>query len=485
MNRRAAVKLYRSGEEPTVSKLLDYDTETKALKEKIAQLEKNSSNSSRPPSSDKPEDKAAKATEERKKSGRKPGGQPGHKGCKRKLIAVEEVDEVVHLYPRRCEACSRFLSQNGTGKEVGDPQRWQVTEIPPLKPVITEYQTHTLECTCGYRSEASLPPEVATSNFGPRLAAIIAYLTAVCRVPRRGIQEFLETLLNVNISLGSVQNLLESSSCALEKAEEELRIALANESVVNADETGWREQWLWIFVASNFIYFRVARSRGSKALIDVFGDFFKGILCVDRWGAYLKYHKGLFQICWAHLKRDILGILKTGQTLGSEEAIVFAWKMEKHRKSLMARWYKFKGGALSRAELIKKTARIRGCIKKCLREYENSEEKCVKSLARNLLKRFAHLFTFIFHEGVEPTNNAAERGIRPAVQWRKICFGNRSDDGAVITSRLLTVTRTCWLQKRNPLEFLVDAITAFRTGKETPSLLIEAHRNNRSSMASC
>jgi transposase len=330
-----------------------------------------------------------------------------------------------------------------------------------------------------------LPPEAATSNFGPRLAGIIAYLTAVCHVPRRGIQEFLETLLNVNISVGSVQNLLESTSCALEEPDEELNAALADQPVVNVDETGWRDRWLWIFVASTFIYFRVAKTRASKALIDVLGDLYQGILCVDRWGAYSKYHKGLCQLCWAHLKRDIAGILETGQTLGSEEAIVFAWRMQELRKKLMAMWYQFKKGVLSRAELVKKTSRIRDGTKQCLEEYENSEEKCVRTLARNLLKRFDHLFTFIFHEGVEPTNNLAERGIRPAVQWRKICFGNRSDKGAVITSRLLTVTRTCWLQKRNPLEFLVDAITAFRTGKEAPSLLIKAEENNGSPLASC
>jgi transposase len=492
MNRREAARLYRSGEEPTVAKLLEYDEkinrlddEIQNLKNRIAQLEKNSNNSSCPPSSDKPEDKAARLAEKRKKSGRNPGGQPGHKGCKRNLVPIEEVDKVIHLYPRRCEACSRFLPQDGTGQEVGNPHRWQVTEIPPLKPFITEYQSHTTECTCGHRSTASLPPEVATSNFGPRLAAIVAYLTAVCHVPRRGIQEFFDTLLNINISVGSVQNLLGSTSCALEETDEKLRAALADEPVVNADETGWRDRWLWVFVASTFIYFSVAKTRASKALIDVFGNLYQGILCVDRWGAYSKYHKGPFQLCWAHLKRDIVGILKTGQTLGSEEAIVFAWRMQELRKRLMAMWYQFKGGTLSRAELIKKTRRIRDGTKECLKEYENSEEKCVKCLARNLLKRFDHLFTFIFHERVEPTNNSAERGIRPAVQWRKICFGNRSDKGAVITSRLLTVTRTCWLQKRNPLEFLVDAIAAYRTDKEAPSLLMEADENNSPTIASC
>ena len=110
-------------------------------------------------------------------------------------------------------------------------------------------------------------------------------------------------------------------------------------------------------------------------------------------------------------------------------------------------------------------------MKRRLKRYMHSEEKYVRNLACKLFKRFDHLFTFIFYEGVDSTNNIAERGIRPAVQWRKICFGNRSDNGAALTSRLLTVTRTCWLQKRNPLEFLVEAITAYRCSQHAPTLL--------------
>jgi len=228
---------------------------------------------------------------------------------------------------------------------------------------------------------------------------------------------------------------------------------------------------LWIFVASSFIYFQVAKSRSSEVLTDVFGKVYKGILCVDRWGAYTKYHKGLFQICWAHLKRDFLGILKVGEAAQSEDAIVFARTMEKLRKRLMAIWYRFKAGDISRDELIKKTKPIKNAIKRCLKQYMHSEERCVKSLANKLSKRFDDLFTFLIYEGVEPTNNIAERGVRPAVQWRKICFDNRSDNGAVLTSRLLTVTRTCWLQKRNPLEFLVEALNAHRCCQPAPSLL--------------
>jgi transposase len=473
LDRREAEKLYDSGKEPTVGKLLENDAESKRLKREIAQLQKNSTNSSKPPSSDNVRDKNAKpktGNSDNEKR-RKPGGQPGHKGSKRELIPVEEVNGLIHYYPEECESCGKALPQDGRATEVGEPFRWQVADIEPIKPFITEHQGHTTLCGCGCQSSATLPSEVVKSNFGPRLASIMAYLAAVLHVSRRGTREFCETLLNVNIALGSVQNLLEDTSQALEPIDKELKETLPERAIINSDETGWRDRWLWIFVASTFIYFKVAKSRSSDVLVDVLGKVYKGILCVDRWGAYTKYHKGLFQICWAHLKRDFLGVLKIGEATHSEDAIAFAKTMEKLRKRLMAIWYRFTVGDISRDELIKKTKPIKNAIKRCLKQYIHSEEKCVKTLAKKLFKRFDDLFTFIIYEGVEPTNNIAERGIRPAVQWRKVCFGNRSDNGAVLTSRLLTATRTCWLQKRNPLEFLVDAITAYRSGNVAPSLI--------------
>lgn len=473
MDRYDAERLYDAGKEPTVVKLLEYDAETRRLKEKIAMLEKNSKNSSMPPSSDNPKDKNPKTETENRdhEKRRNPGGQPGHKGVNRKLIPVEEVNELIHYYPDKCKDCGKALPQGKTAHVFGKPLRWQVSEIEPVRPVITEHQCHTVLCICGCATTASLPPGVAESNFGPRLTSIIAYLTAVLHVSRRGTREFCETLLNVGICLGSVQNLLEGTSDALEPVDKELSESLSKQPVINADETGWRDRWLWIFVASTFIYFHVADSRGSKVLLNVLGKVYNGILCVDRWGAYTKYHMGLIQICWAHLKRDFLGILKIGQATHSDDAILFAMTMEKLMERIMALWYRYKYGEISRDELIKKARPTMKAIKWRLSENMHSEERCVRSLATQLLKRFDHLFTFIFHEGVEPTNNISERGIRPAVQWRKVCFGNRSDNGSVLTSRLLTATRTCWLQKRNPLEFLVDAITAHRTGNSSPSLL--------------
>ena len=470
MYKSEAEKLYDSGKEPTVAKLLEYDVENKQLKEKIAQLERDSQESSKPPSSDTQKGSNQK-DKNHNKSKRKPGGQPGHKGTYRKLIPVHEVNEVIPIYPEICEHCDGKLPKDEKANVVKEPYRWQVTEIPPIKPEVTEYQCFTVKCDCGHINKAQLPPEVAKSNFGPRLTAIIAYLVAVCHLSRRSTEGFCQTLLGIDICLGSVQKLLEEMSDAMEPIDKELQDALPSEAVINVDETGWRDRWLWIFVASTFIYFRVSVTRGSQALIDVLGNSYKGILCVDRWGAYTKYHKGLIQLCWAHLKRDFKGIAKIGEVKLSSDAITFAKQMEKLRKKLMALWYIFKEGNMSREELIQKTKPVRSAIERHLKACKDSQERCVRTLSRKLLKQIDNLFTFIFYEGVEPTNNLAERGIRPAVQWRKICFGNRSDNGAVLTSRLLTATRTCWLQRRNPLEFLVDAITAYRANIPALSLL--------------
>lgn len=471
MDRGEAEKLYDSGKEPTVEKLLEYEQENKQLKEKVAKLERNSQNSSKPPSSDSAKGKQErKDNSSRKRSGRRAGGQPGHEGKKRELIAVEEVDEVIPCYPEECRSCRNF-HRCKKNHVVGEPFRWQQTEIPPIEPQVTEYQVFTLSGTCGEVHKGRLPSDVGRSNFGPRLTAIIAYFTAVLHVPRRALQECFLTLFQVRLSLGSTQNLLEDTSKALQATCEQLEEALPQQPVVNADETGWYKRWLWVFVVKGFIYFHVAKSRASDVLREVFGERYRGIFCVDRWGAYTKYHKGRLQLCWEHLKRDFAGVEKIGEKIESDEAIEFARRMENLRKRMMAIWYRFKDGELTRKQLIEKSRHIRTLIRKCLNEHKDSPVRCVKVLAGNLWKRKEHLFTFLFHQGVEPTNNISERGLRPAVQWRKICFGNRSDTGAVLTSRLLTATRTCWLKKQDALEFLVSAIAAHRRTEPAPSLL--------------
>lgn len=469
MDRREAEGLYDQGKEPTVAKLLEFDGEIQRLRQENASDKLDSTNSSKPPSTDRPGTNRDLGNG-KNQNRRNPGGQVGHKGYHRKLIPVEEVDKVVPLLPQTCVGCKRPLPQDMEEvKIVDEPFRWQVTEIPPISPFVTEYQMHKTRCDCGCLNRAELPPEVKVSQFGPRLTALIGYMTAVHRIPRRGIEVLLETLLSTPISLGSVQNLLEQTSSAIEPIDQQLKAALVREAVLNTDETGWKHKdWLWIFVARTFVYFKVAASRGSDVLKSVLGESYDGILCVDRWGAYTKYHKGLMQICWSHLKRDILGVRQISQ---SPCAKAFANQMLSAEKELFHLWYVFRGGGITRSALIEQTLPIREKIHRCLTDYQDAGDKSVRTLARGLLRRYDHLFTFIFKDGVSPTNNIAERGIRPAVQWRKICFGNRSDNGRLLTGRLLTLTRTCLLQQRNPLKFLVEAISSYRCGNPPPSLI--------------
>ena len=468
MERHEAEMLYEQGKSPVVEKLLELDAQVTALKEQIANLAKNSRNSSKPPSTDPPHDK--KPAKERPKSSRKAGGQPGHKGKKRDLVPPDQVDQVRDCYAEHCDWCQAPLPTGESTPTVGEAWRHQQVEIEITK-TVTECRLHATQCRCGHVTRAPLPQDMAVSNFGPRLTAIVAYLTAVIHAPRRAVEEFCRTVMGVRLSHGTVQNMLYQMSQAIKPAVHALHKRLPEEDVINADETGWHRRWLWVFVASTFVYFHIARSRGSQVLKDVLGETFAGILGVDRWGAYTKYHRGRMQLCWAHLKRNIEGLLDQGVATGCLEVQDFANRLHHYRRKLMKSWYCFKQGEISRADLKSRADFIAWAMRNHLERYRDCPHKKVRSMARNLLKRFDHLFTFVHYEGVEPTNNSAERGIRPAVQWRKICFGNKSDKGARITARLLTITRTCHLLKKSPLEFLMNALVAYRTG-DTPLLLM-------------
>ena len=226
MDKRQAEVLYDSGREPTVEKLLEYDRENKELQERIARLETNSQNSSKPPSTDNPQQREKrKQNSDKKRSGLKPGGQPGHKGSNRELIPVEEVKEVIGCYAEVCESC-KWFSECKKNHVLGEPLRWQQVEIPPIEPEVPEHQVFTLCGKCGEAHRGLLPPEVAMSNFGPRLTDMVGYFTAVLHVSRRMVKECFETLLGVRLALGSIQNLLEQTSEALQPMDKELKEAL-------------------------------------------------------------------------------------------------------------------------------------------------------------------------------------------------------------------------------------------------------------------
>ena len=449
------------------------------LERQLGLRQQNSTTSSKPPSSDGLAGEQRERGSKRKKSQRKPGGQPGHRGHWRGPAPADRVNKVVQLFPPVCRHCEHlFAGDSRPPATQGEPQRHQVTELPRIEAQITEYLCeHALCPECGKTTQAALPEEVR-GQFGPDLTALICYLTVVCRMPRRVVRELLEQVLGIQLSLGSIQNSWEEASEAVAETCAELERELPHQPVLNGDETGYRtsgeKRWLWVLVAPCFVFYKIAASRGAEVLVQLLGPVFAGILCSDRYCGYLKYHKGEGQFCWPHFKRNILGAQKIAKTTDAERFCRDALAL--HAR-LFRLWHRFRAGPdvrygpVTRQELIRKSVPLEKQFFALANRYLDSADKDVRNLATALFMNFERFFTFLEKEGVEPTNNSAERALRCAVQWRKTSFGSRSAEGEVAVARLLTVTRTCRMQSREPLHYLASAITSHRTAQSAPSLL--------------
>jgi transposase len=444
------------------------------LERQLALRQQNSTTTSKPPSSDGLAGQQ-RARGRREKSRRKAGGQPGHPGHHRELVPLQRVDAIVDLVPEMCRHCDhRLHARHG----VGDPRRHQVTELPAMAAHITEYRCHRRQCpACGTTTLAPLPDSLA-SQFGPQLTALIAYLTVVCRLPRLVVQRLLEGALQIPISGGSTQHAWEEASAAVAAPYRELQDALAHQPVLNGDETGHRtngaKRWLWTLVAPTFVFYAIATSRGSAVLQRLLGAAFAGVLGSDRLPTYLTYAADRRQFCWAHFRRNLLSAQELAMPAAAHRFCREALALQ---RQLFRLWHRFRGdphvrGApLTRAQLIAKVRPIERRFFALAERHVNAANGDVSNLARALFVHHPHFFTFVYEEGVEPTNNAAERALRTAVQWRKIMFGNRSVEGELAVARLLTVTRTCQLQQLSVLAYLTAAIHCHRRREAVASLL--------------
>jgi len=435
------------------------------LAEMEARLKENSTNSHRPPSSDPPGTQRTR----RKPSGRKQGAQPGHKGTSRPLVPTDEVDEVVEHFPTSCRSCRRVLRAK---VEPGDPEprRHQVWEAPRVEPTITEHQACGKKCECGEVTFADLPSDVAGSCLGPRALAMVALLTGRFRVSRREAQEALRDLAGIDVSLGTVTAAEQEVSAALAKPYEEALAAVRIAEVVFADETGWYERrhvraWLWIAVTSALAVFWIDPRR-SRAAFERFLGRFRGYLVTDRWSAYVHHPRKRHQVCWGHLGRDFEKLVLRG---GDAKKIADLLLAEKER--IFEAWHQFKSAELDRAALHRRFVPLKERFHDLLLDgLLNSDEKA-RALCSELLSVWPCLWIFVDVEGVEPTNNAAERGIRPAVLWRKGSFGSQSEAGSTYVARMLTAVGTLRKQKRHVLDFLVAAVVAYRSRAAPPSLV--------------
>ena len=433
--------------------------------DRIAELERrlgmNSQNSSKPPSSD------LLGTERPKlpPTGRRPGGQPGHPGHCRRMVPLDRVDKIVPLKPLRCRHCGASLSG-----EDRSPLRHQVTELPPIRPIVTEYQRHRLACPrCGQSTLAELPPGVDGSPFDERLRAVIAICLGACHLPQRMTEFLLEMLFNVPISLGAVNSTEQFVSDAVAVPVAECLEYVQQQPVVNADETGWRNRterrWLWAGVTKLVTVFLIHTSRGQQAAQALLGEF-KGILGSDRWAAYNFMDPALRQLCWAHLNRDFQAFVE----LGGAATQIGTGLLHCH-KLMFQWWHRVRDRTMSRTEFHQQMALLSQQVEQLLDEGTVCGHARTQRTCRNILKLRSALWTFVHVEGVEPTNNAAERPIRSAVLWRKVCLGSQSEAGCRFVERMLTVTATLKQQGRNVVEYLTEACHASVHGLPAPSLL--------------
>jgi len=442
-----------------------------ALHERVRDLEarlgQNSSNSSRPPSSDPPR---APAKRRAAPSGRKRGGQPGHRGAFRALLPVAQVDDLVIVVPDRCRQCQQPFSGTRARRQ-GQPWRHQVVELRPLTVRVTEYQMDVRGCAhCGKRTRAALPDGVPRRPFGPRLVAVLALLTGRYRLSRRDVQQALQDLWGVRLSLGAVTAQERAQSVARAPVIAEARAAVPQADVVNLDETGWRQAkqraWLWTAVTADLTVFLIDRRRGGTVVEALLSAEFGGLVGSDRWSAYRRFPAGRRALCWAPLKRDFQALVDRGRAA----APIGRWGLAEIARPF-ALWHRFRAGEVSRKDVQRQLVPLQARMGRLLWRGEENPDQKAAALCRDLNTWWAALWTFTRVEGVEPTNNVAERALRPAVLWRTGSFGWDSEAGSRFVERLLTVIAACRQQGRQLLDFLVAAGEAAVRGTPAPSLL--------------
>jgi transposase len=433
-----------------------------ALEERVGQ---NSRNSHKPPSQDPPN---APPRPGKEPSERKPGGQPGHPGKKRDLLPPDQVQHFVSHVPEECEICGTSLPAEPSSQDPL-PIRHQVAELPEQLCEITEHQAHGRTCPCGHVTWAEIPSEIAKSSFGPRLVAVASFLSGSCRLSKRQVEEVIEDVFGMPIALGSVVNMERETTAALEAPYQEAGEAVRNGAAKNLDETGWKvhgaKAWLWVAATATVAFFAIHTSRGKKGFGALLDGIRKGVFTSDRWGVYRQRAVRFRQVCWAHLMRDFQKLIDRG---GRSRAI--GQKAKAVGETLFLAWKDFRAGDIDRETLRECLQPARKELAALLREGTRTGVSKTVHFCENLLALEPALWTFTRCEGVEPTNNHAERLLRKGVLWRKGSFGTWSTTGSRFVERILTVVETRRLQKRPVLSFLVDAVAAHRAGRPAPSL---------------
>lgn len=446
--------------------IAEKDKRIAELEVELAKLKKNSSTSSKPPSSDIV--KPAHERRERGKSKRKKGGQPGHEKHGRPTFPPEQVDEI-HLHELQgCPDCG------GPVKLIDDvPRVIQQAELEKKPLRVDEHQGLVYWCPhCQRKHTAPLPAEIEKGGLvGPRLTAVIAYLKCGCHASFSTIRKYLRDVVGITISRGQLRKVVEKVSKALEAAYNELRERLPLEVRLNVDETGHKENgekfWTWCFRAEAFTFFKIAGSRGSDVLFDLLGREFNGTLGCDYFSAYRKYMKEvdvLVQFCLAHLIRDVRYLT----TLRSPATVAYGERLLEGLRGLFRIFHEHQTEPSERLEKRLKL-QCSAIIAMAVDDVPATRE--AQNMAERFCKHGHAYFQFITTPGIKPTNNCVEQAIRFVVIDRVVTQGTRSERGRMSCERIWTLMATCAQQGRSAFNFILETVDAYFANRTPPSLL--------------
>ncbi|MGH2843635.1 MAG: IS66 family transposase [Solirubrobacteraceae bacterium] len=490
MDRAEAEGIWEAGRERCVEVILELAGAVEQLRSRGERLEervgcleeqsrRDSRNSSSPPSQDPPKTRAERRAQARKKAKawskregekREQGAQPGHEGSGRKLLGEDQMQEIHHHYPQACGGCGREFSE----QEKRPAERFgrhQVAELPPISVIYFEHRTHHLPCPgCGKRTAGRLPVGVTGSPFGMGVHAAVVTLTARIRVSRRDMPELARELFGLGLSVGTVDAICQRACVALEGPHQALAAKVLSSPVLNIDETGWytahEQRTMWTASTPEAAIFRICSDRHRDRLEELIGKDFSGIVGSDRWWAYELFDPEQRQACWEHLKRDFF---KHSEGLAEQKE--FGTAGLALTKRLFKTWHAFEEHQ-DRARLITEIAAIKAELQTLLEHAarKSPRTKYHRRFANNLLKIWPALWTFVTIEGVQPTNNAAERSLRGPVIYRKLSHGTQSEKGEQFIERALSVSVTCRLQARSMFTYMHGLLTAHARGDPLPTL---------------
>lgn len=434
------------------------------LEARIAELEarlnRSSKNSDKPPSSDPPWKQSGDSAPKKKR--------PRRKGMWRALVDESKVDRIEQVRPTNCPRCFGKLS----GEPCRPPVRQQCVEIPEVRAHITEYRLEALACRrCYTVTRAQMPGHAPKSPFGPRLMAQVSVLSSAYRLSKRQIQGLLKAQWDIAISLGGISQIEARMSEAIRVPYEAVREHVTQARVVFADETPWKQRnrlaWLWTAGTKEAVAFQIHRRRTSEVAKGLLSENFRGILVSDRYSGYAFVPWEKRQVCWAHLLREFTAMSEQAEGVPryvGEQVLA-------RLKEMFSLWRAYRAHEIGAQAFFAAIEPVCEQIEAAIKLGAQASHAETQSKCRSILKSREAFFRFVRYQGVEPTNNRAERALRHGVIYRKVSLGTQSERGSRFVERMLSVVQTLSLQARSAYVFLYEAAVALRSGREAPVLL--------------